>query len=113
MISAVRERCAGIDVHRDFVMVCVMWGPAEGEAHWEVRRFGTTVPQLEELKAWLMSQGCAEVVMESTGPYWEPVFNVLEEAVKTMSGERATSEKPTRAQNRQKGCLVAGAFISA
>jgi transposase len=82
MISAVRERCAGIDVHRDFVMVCVMWGPAEGEAHWEVRRFGTTVPQLQELKAWLMSQGCAEVVMESTGPYWEPVFNVLEEAVK-------------------------------
>jgi transposase len=82
MISAVRERCAGIDVHRDFVLVCLMWGAAEGEAHWEVRRFGTTVPQLLELKRWLVEQGCTEIVMESTGPYWEPVFNVLEEGVK-------------------------------
>ena len=82
MISAVRERCAGVDVHRDFVMVCVMWGAAQGEAQWEQRRFRTTVPELQALKEWLQSQGCTEVVMESTGPYWEPVFNVLEEAVK-------------------------------
>jgi transposase len=82
MISAVRERCAGVDVHRDFVMVCVMRGAAGGEAQWEVRRFGTTVPELQQLQAWLASQGCIEVVMESTGPYWEPVFNVLEEGTK-------------------------------
>src|SRR5258708_31018814 len=82
MISAVRERCAGVDVHRDFVMVCLMWGPAQGEAQWELGRFGTTVPELQQLKVWLVRQGCQDVVMESTGPYWEPVFNVLEEAVK-------------------------------
>lgn len=82
MITAVRERCAGIDVHRDFVQVCFMWGAAEGEAHWEMRRFGTRVPELLELKAWLEERNCTDVVMESTGPYWEPVFNVLEGAVK-------------------------------
>jgi transposase len=82
MISAVRERCAGLDVHRDFVMVCVMWGAAQAEAQWETRRFGTTVPELEQLKEWLASQGCSEVAMESTGPYWEPIFNILEGAVK-------------------------------
>ena len=82
MIAAVRERCAGLDVHRDFVMVCLMWGPAQEEAQWEVRRFGTTVPELEQLKRWLETENCKEVVRESTGPYWEPIFNVLEEAVK-------------------------------
>ena len=69
MISAVRERCAGLDVHRDFVMACLMSGPANSEAQWEVRRFGTTVPELQKLKDWLASQGCGEVALESTGPY--------------------------------------------
>jgi transposase len=81
MISAVRERCAGLDIHRDFVMACLMWGAAEGEARAEIRRFGTTVGALEELKGWLVSEKCGEVVLESTGPYWEPVYNILEEAV--------------------------------
>jgi transposase len=82
MISAVRERCAGLDVHRDFVMACLMWGPDNSEAQWQIRRFGTTVPELQKLKDWLASQGCSEVALESTGPYWEPVHNVLEEAMK-------------------------------
>ena len=81
MISAVRERCAGLDVHKDFVMACVMWGRAEGEAHWETRKFGTTVPELEQMKQWLLDLDCHDIAMEGTGPYWEPVFNVVEDAV--------------------------------
>jgi transposase len=34
------------------------------------------------LREWLRDQDVAHVVMESTGSYWKPVFNVLEEAVK-------------------------------
>ena len=80
MISAVRERCAGLDVHRDTVVACVMWGRAEEEAQWEIQKFGTTVAELEKLKAWLQQHSCREVVSESTGPYWEPVLHVLEGA---------------------------------
>jgi transposase len=80
MISAVREKCAGLDVHRDTVVACVMWGPANSEAQWEMKKFGTTVAELEKLKAWLQEHGCREVVAESTGPYWEPVMHVLEGA---------------------------------
>lgn len=79
MIAAVLEKCAGLDVHRDSVMACLMWGPANGEAQWEVQRYGTTVPELLQLKAWLEEHGCREVVIESTGAYWEPVFNILAE----------------------------------
>jgi transposase len=78
MISAVREKCAGLDVHRDFVMACLMWGPAQGEAASDVRRFEATVPGLEQLRQWLTEHGCQDVVAESTGPYWEAVLNVLE-----------------------------------
>jgi transposase len=79
MIPAVIERCAGIDVGKRFLMVCVMTGPASQEGKAELRKFGTIRSQLEALREWLKSEGCTHVVMESTGVYWKPVLNVLED----------------------------------
>jgi transposase len=79
MIPAVIERCAGIDVGKKFLVACVMTGPAKEMAVAEVRKFGTIRPELEALRKWLQSAGCTHVVMESTGVYWKPVFNVLED----------------------------------
>ena len=84
MISAVIERCAGIDVGKKSLAVCVMTGPAEGEAQYEVRTFGTTMEQLKLLRDWIEAEQCTHVAMESTGSYWKPVFNVLEERVKVL-----------------------------
>jgi len=95
MITAVRQRCAGIDVHRDFVMVCLMWGPTEGEAHWEIKRFDTTVPGLKQLDDWLRAEQCQDVVLESTGPYWEPVVNVIGE------GRQICLANPQEVKNRR------------
>lgn len=69
MIAAVVEKCAGLDVHRDSIMACLMWGAAQAEGQWEIQRFGTSVRELERLKQWLLEKGCLEVVMESTGAY--------------------------------------------
>jgi transposase len=82
MICAAIERCAGIDVGKTFLAVCVMTGPLGGEARAEKRRFGTTVAELERLRQWLQLEQVTHVVMESTGSYWKPVFNVLETSVK-------------------------------
>jgi transposase len=79
MIPAVIERCAGIDIGKKFLAVCVMTGPANEEAQAEVRKFGTVRHELESLRKWLQSEGCTHVVMESTGVYWKPVLNVLED----------------------------------
>lgn len=79
MISAVIERCAGIDVGKRFVVVCVMKGPAQENPTAELRKFGTVRQELEALRQWLQSEGCTHVVMESTGVYWKPVLNVLED----------------------------------
>jgi len=78
------ERCAGIDVHKKFLAVCVMIGLADQKPATEVRRFGTSVPELERLQAWLKEKGCTEAVMESTGSYWRPVFNLLEGSLKVI-----------------------------
>jgi transposase len=84
MIQAVIERCAGIDVGKTFIVVCVITGPAQEEPQVEVRRFGTFNEELEKLRLWLQNQGCTHVVMESTGSYWKPIFNILEESIEVV-----------------------------
>lgn len=79
MIPAVIERCAGIDVGKKFLVVCVMTGAAKDPGVAESRKFGTIRPELEKLREWLKSENCTHAVMESTGCYWKPVLNVLED----------------------------------
>src|SRR5258708_4615600 len=86
MIAAVVERCAGIDVGKRFLKVCVMVGPLSKEPRFEIRKVDCTCTALEGLRRWLKSEGVTQVVMESTGPYWGPVFNVLEAEVEVVLG---------------------------
>ena len=77
-MEAIIERCCGLDVHKDTVVACLLIGPAEGRAGKEIRTYGTTTAQLEQLRDWLRQIGCTHVGMESTGVYWVPVYAVLE-----------------------------------
>jgi transposase len=79
MIDAVIERCAGIDVGKKFILVCALCGPSHEAPRVEVRTYGTTTHALQTLERWLFGLGCLHVVMESTGDYWKPIFNILEE----------------------------------
>jgi transposase len=72
------ERCAGLDVHQASVVCCVLIGAPGRKARKLLRRFGTTMRELEALKAWLVEHGVTHVGMESTGVYWKPVYAVLE-----------------------------------
>ena len=82
MICAAVERCAGIDVGKTWLSVCVMTGPLDGEARVARRRYGVNVADLEALREWLICERVTHVVMESTGSYWKPVFNVLESSLR-------------------------------
>ncbi len=70
-------RCAGIDVHKANVVVCVRLGDRPGKAVEEVRTFPTMTRDLLALSDWLAEHGVTHVAMESTGVYWKPVFNLL------------------------------------
>jgi len=79
MIPAVIERCAGIDVGRKFIDVCVMIGEADAEPTQETRRFSTLNEDLERMQQWLRENRCTHAVMESTGSYWRPIHNILDD----------------------------------
>lgn len=72
------ERCAGMDVHQETIVVCVLVTDDAGEIYSEVRTFGTMTKHLFELLKFLESQEVTHVAMESTGIYWKPVYNILE-----------------------------------
>ena len=54
MLEVQVENCAGIDVGKKFLAVCVLTGPIDQKPVAEVRRFGTSVKELERLRAWLI-----------------------------------------------------------
>src|SRR5919201_1921327 len=78
-VQVVYERCCGLDVHKETVVACVLRPAADGRVQREVRTFSTMTASLRALSAWLRTQQVEQVAMESTGVYWWPVFNVLEE----------------------------------
>jgi transposase len=77
-------RCAGLDVHKANVVVCVRCCDRPGKVFEEVRTFSTMTRDLLALADWLASRGVTHVAMESTGVYWKPVFNILEGGVQVI-----------------------------
>lgn len=71
-------RCAGLDIHKQTVQGCVRLLKPDGQVSQEVRCFGTTTGALRELRTWLESLGVTHVAMESTGVFWQPIWNILE-----------------------------------
>ncbi len=66
-------RCCGLDVHKKEIVACVI--TPEGK---ETRTFGTLTEELLSLADWLRDRQVTHVAMESTGPYWKPIYNLLE-----------------------------------
>ncbi|MHB9106375.1 MAG: IS110 family RNA-guided transposase [Armatimonadota bacterium] len=71
--------CAGLDVHKADVNVCLVWRDAQGARQQEIRTYATTTGALLELGDWLAQAHCPIVAMESTGVYWKPIYNLLED----------------------------------
>jgi transposase len=77
-MDVITECVAGLDVHKDSVVACVLTGPPTGPVERAVRTFGTTTRELLNLREWLEQHAVATVALEATGIYWRPVFNVLQ-----------------------------------
>ena len=77
-LDAVTECCAGLDVHQETVVACILNGPLEGKPKSIIRTFQTTTRGLLTLGDWLEENRCTSVAMESTGVYWKPIWNLLE-----------------------------------
>jgi transposase len=108
MIHAEIERCAGIDVGKKRVAVCAMVGPLAGEPRVENREYGATNAELEAMRAWLLELGVTHVVMESTGSYWKPIFNVLEDWMQVyLANPQAVKNRKGHKTDRKDGWWLA------
>ena len=84
IIRIVHPICCGLDVHKESVSACVIFPDSNGEEQHEIKVFGTFTDDLKQLRQWLLDHECPVVAMESTGVYWRPVHNVLEQTVQVV-----------------------------
>jgi hypothetical protein len=78
-MDVVYPRCSGLDVHKKTVVECVIVPGAKGKPQKMIRTFGTMTDDLLALGDWLAEREVTHVAMESTGVYWQPIWNLLEE----------------------------------
>jgi len=83
-MEVVHERCCGLDIHKKLIVACAVTPGNAGQPRRHVRTFGTMTDELQQLSGWLSEQGVTHVAMESTGSYWKPIFNVLEESFELL-----------------------------
>jgi transposase len=85
-MNVMHGRCAGLDVHKESISACVLIASKGKKESVQVERqtFGTLTGDLQELKQWLQQWRVTHVALESTGVYWRPVWNILEDGAYEM-----------------------------
>jgi len=84
IIGIVHPICCGLDVHKESISACVIFPDKDGIDQYDIKEFGTFTDELMRLRLWLLDHECPVVAMESTGIYWRPVHNVLEDAIRVV-----------------------------
>jgi transposase len=118
------RRSCGMDVHKDTIVVCVL--PPVGDEGKIIRKtYCTFRNDLIRMRIWLKQLKVTEIAMESTGVYWRPVWNVLEDEgfrlllvnpaqVKALAGRKSDERDAKRiAEYLQDGRLDASFVPSA
>lgn len=72
-MKVVYRCCCGIDVHKNLIVACLRKGRKQ-----TLREFGTMTGEIRSLANWLTEECCEMIAMESTGPYWKPLYNLFE-----------------------------------
>ena len=114
------DRGAGIDVHKKTVTVCVL--ATEGrKVRKQLHRFPTFHRDLVAMREWLLERRVTHVVMEATGEYWKPVYEVLEgsvellvanaQHVKNVPGRKTDPEDAAWLARLLRHGLVRGSFV--
>jgi transposase len=120
-VKPILESCCGLDVHRDQVTACIASGPLDGaNEKLIVKEFSTMTYGLRELSLWLKEYDVETVAMESTGVFWKPIFNILEDDFEILLANAAriknvpVSKTQTFHKSLIKNCrygLVPASFI--
>jgi transposase len=120
-MDVIYPHCAGLDVHKKTVVACCMTPGPQGEKLIEHRSFGTMTADILALSDWLTSKEITHVVIESTGEFWKPLYNLLEghfeilvanaKHVKTVPGRKTDVKDAEWLADLLRHGLLRGSFI--
>ena len=122
-LKIVRFNCCGLDVHKDIIVATIgITDKSTMVTEYFQETFNSFNSDLNRLCDWLSSHQCSEVCMESTGKYWIPVYNVLEEKgfivclahpkyTKAIKGKKTDKKDSKWICDLYKHDLVRGSFI--
>ena len=80
-MKVVYQTCCGVDVHKSFLVATIIKTTSGVQPSYQKKRFSTFNNSILEFKKWLLDNSCRDICMESTGKYWIPVFNLLEDDI--------------------------------
>lgn len=78
-MKVVYQTCCGVDVHKSFLVATIIKTTSGVHPSYQKKRFSTFNNSILQFKDWLIKNECRDICMESTGKYWVPVFNLLED----------------------------------
>jgi len=70
--------CCGLDVHKNVIVATIVTTDKNGISEYIQKSFSTINSDIQIFHDWLIENDCYHVCMESTGKYWIPIFNYLE-----------------------------------
>jgi len=79
-MKVVYSVCCGVDVHKTFLVATIIT-TQNITPHYLKKRFSTFNNSILQFKQWLIDKNCFDICMESTGKYWVPVLNLLEDSI--------------------------------
>ena len=80
-MKVIYPTCCGVYVHKSFLVATIIKTTGGIEPSYQKKRFSTFNNSILDFKSWLLENECHDVCMESTGKYWVPVFNLLEDQI--------------------------------
>ena len=107
-----RKNCCGLDVHKTWIYACIGITDANGRTEYKQSRFKSFSYGLRELSDWLAKYSCTEVCMESSGKYWIPVFNILEQTCQvTLAHPKYTKPQKGNKTDRKDAKWICDLFM--
>lgn len=78
MMRLIYPICCGLDVHKNVIVATIVTTDQNGISEYNQKSFSTINSDIQKFHDWLIENDCYHVCMESTGKYWIPIFNYLE-----------------------------------
>lgn len=120
-MKVVYQICCGVDVHKSFLVATIIKTTSGAQPSYQKKRFSTFNNSILAFKKWLLDNSCRDICMESTGKYWVPVFNLLEDEinitianpkwVKAVKGNKDDTKDSKWIGNLFRLGLVPGSYI--